>query len=423
MVPDMPPEKNGNIPAEGNKAQIIKNAAVLVLDEVTMMSKINLERIDRTLRDITGKKQLLFGGKILILSGDFRQILPIERNPVDSINTCLKQWKNWDQIKKLPLTINERLRRSMSGNKELKEEYEKFLLALGVGLIQSDIPLPAHLKNLKDYTEDFISLQYPWCKQYTNINEFLSSMFPDIETDFNIPITTVLTPKNCDLYDINSLCINKFRPDIAPTIIKSLDEPIVEEYAKIYTDVTRTMAEEHLNKYNPGTLPQHILELKPYCPLMILRNIDLYNGIANGTRVQLLQIHQKCLQVKLLNGPFKDNIRFLCKIPNTNKNDRNIKMIRRQFPIRLCYGMTIHKAQGQTIERLGIYLPNPVFTHGQLYVALSRVSDPTQISVYIDDKEETQYVDREKNIFYTKNIVFQQILEEEIILTKKRLNL
>ena len=45
---------------------------------------------------------------------------------------------------------------------------------------------------------------------------------------------------------------------------------------------------------------------------------------------------------------------------------------RKQFPIRLSFAMTIKKAQGQTIPTVSVYLPQPIFSHGQLYVALSR---------------------------------------------------
>ena len=57
---------------------------------------------------------------------------------------------------------------------------------------------------------------------------------------------------------------------------------------------------------------------------------------------------------------------------------------RRQFPIRPCFAMTINKAQGQTLRFVGLHLPQHVFSHGQLYVALSRVCSAQCISVYVD---------------------------------------
>jgi ATP-dependent exoDNAse (exonuclease V) alpha subunit len=44
--------------------------------------------------------------------------------------------------------------------------------------------------------------------------------------------------------------------------------------------------------------------------------------------------------------------------------------------------MTINKVQGQTMKIVSIYLPEPVFTHGQLYVALSRATHVNDISVF-----------------------------------------
>ena len=59
---------------------------------------------------------------------------------------------------------------------------------------------------------------------------------------------------------------------------------------------------------------------------------------------------------------------------------------RRQFPVRPAFSMTINKSQGQTLDHVGLYLPEPVFTHGQLhvYVALSRARSFDSITVVTD---------------------------------------
>jgi ATP-dependent DNA helicase PIF1 len=57
------------------------------------------------------------------------------------------------------------------------------------------------------------------------------------------------------------------------------------------------------------------------------------------------------------------------------------KFKRKQFSIRLSFAMTINKAQGQTIPNVGVYLPEPVFSHGQLYVALSKATARSNIKI------------------------------------------
>ena len=76
---------------------------------------------------------------------------------------------------------------------------------------------------------------------------------------------------------------------------------------------------------------------------------------------------------------------------------------RRQFPVRLCYAMTINKSQGQTLQNVGLYLPRLVFSHGQLYVSISCVTSRKGLRILIGD-------DTDPNTNATQNIVYKEIL-------------
>ena len=76
---------------------------------------------------------------------------------------------------------------------------------------------------------------------------------------------------------------------------------------------------------------------------------------------------------------------FLPRIPLCPSDDEMFpfQFKRKQFPIRLSFAMTVNKAQGQTIPNVGVYLPEPVFSHGQLYVALSRATARSNIKILV----------------------------------------
>lgn len=74
---------------------------------------------------------------------------------------------------------------------------------------------------------------------------------------------------------------------------------------------------------------------------------------------------------------------------SVNEDEYPIPLRRLQFPIRLAYAMTINKAQGQTVQHVGLDLRTPVFSYGQLYVALSRCTHPQHLKALFSDGQES----------------------------------
>ena len=82
-----------------------------------------------------------------------------------------------------------------------------------------------------------------------------------------------------------------------------------------------------------------------------------------------------------------------------------IEMERRQFPLRLAFAVTSNKSQGQTLRHVGIYLEQDFFSHGQLYVAMSRVQSINNLKIF-KQSEESMKEGRKK----MTNVVFQEVL-------------
>ncbi|GFU16882.1 ATP-dependent DNA helicase [Trichonephila clavipes] len=87
------------------------------------------------------------------------------------------------------------------------------------------------------------------------------------------------------------------------------------------------------------------------------------------------------LEATILIGKFQGEFVLLPRIPMIH-SDSSIPFKRLQFPIRLAFAMTINKSQGQAMKISGLNVENPCFSHGQLYVACSRVGKPSTLFVY-----------------------------------------
>lgn len=134
---------------------------------------------------------------------------------------------------------------------------------------------------------------------------------------------------------------------------------------------------------------------------MLLRNLSPSQGLCNGTRLIIKSISNRLLVAKITIGEFKDKIVFLPRLPLIpSDSGLPFDMQRIQFPIRPAFAMTINKSQGQSLNFAGIWLEEPVFAHGQLYVALSRVSGWNNVAVHIP-----------KQSCRTTNVVFKEIFD------------
>jgi len=110
---------------------------------------------------------------------------------------------------------------------------------------------------------------------------------------------------------------------------------------------------ELINSLQPSGMPLHKIILKVGAPIMLLRNLDIKNGLSNGTRLIVTKIGRRVLEAEIAVGA---NIGRKVFIPRIKlcPSDYPISFERIQFPVQLCFSMYINKAQGQSLQRFGV---------------------------------------------------------------------
>lgn len=165
------------------------------------------------------------------------------------------------------------------------------------------------------------------------------------------------------------------------------------------------VATEYVNTLEPAGLPPHALVLKRGVPVILLRNLAPSDGLCNGTRLLVTQVTRRVICCQVLSGVRQGQGVFIPRITLTCSPSRSTSftMYRHQFPLRLAFAMTINKSQGQSLAHVGIDLTVPVFSHGQLYVALSRATSAARIRVLLPGSEQA----------VTRNVVFTEVFARE----------
>lgn len=360
-------------------ASLLQNAKVVFWDEASMAHKFALEALHRSLQDVRENQQVM-GGLLIVLSGDFRQILPVVRRGTraNETNACLKSSFLWKHVETLSLTTNMRVR--LRGSREDDFHYADLLLKIGNA---------THPKPSDDGT---IPIPPELCREAENPNDLLEAVFPNLSDHRHnsewLCERAILAPHNETVCKINNEILEKF-PGESVTL-KSIDTTLSPDEAVLYPT-------EFLNSLEISGTPSHILNLKVHAPVMILRNLDPPK-LCNGTKCIVRRITPNCVEVSIASGPDRGTIAFIPRIPLIPSDSMLPFRFRRlQFPLKLSFSITINKSQGQTLNFVGLYLERPCFTHGQFYVAVSRVGKRDSLIIYSDNNS-------------TKNIVYKEVL-------------
>lgn len=295
----------------------------LIIDEISMLSPDLFDKLEEIAR-IIRKSKLPFGGIQLILSGDFCQ-LPV----VGSDKFCFEA-ESWNFCIDDSVYLTEIIR-------QCDKTFQSLLNNVRLGDINGEV-------------KEILN-------QRKNVN---------LTNDFGI-MPTKLYSTNVDVDRINDIELDK---------LAEKDVTFYEYEMDTHINAKVSNRAGVLEKFKKSCNAPEILQLCVGAQVMLLKNLDLANGLANGSRGIVIGFIQDLPVVKFLNG--EERIIDM-EIWEVIENDKPI-LSAKQIPLKIAYAISIHKSQGCSLDFAEIDLTN-IFEYGQAYVALSRVKSLQGLSI------------------------------------------
>ena len=301
---------------------------VLIIDEVSMMTAEFLEKLDEIGRNFRGKPTRMMGGLQLVLVGDFAQLPPVSQSDISGAfieQPMLFDGQIWKECIDKTICLKQIQRQSdpiLQGI--LNEARMGSLSPASVAVLES--------RHISKHT--------------------LSDILP-----------TLIYSMNGKVDRINN------------TKLDALDSDLIVRMATLCTaykkgDVPEDEAEVKriLAKLDNDAAYVPVLCMKVGAQVMLLKNLDVENGLVNGSRGVITQFTEsQAPVVKFVNG-----VNRIMEVEAWMSED-NPKIGKMQYPIRIAYAITIHKSQGATLDCALVDIGKDTFEYGQAYVALSRI--------------------------------------------------
>ncbi|KAE8915891.1 hypothetical protein PF003_g924 [Phytophthora fragariae] len=285
-----------------------------------------------------------FGGKVFVLSGDFRQILPVvvRGTPAETIDACLKSSSLWSHFKQDHFTENMRVQsaRSESTAAELAA-FSEFLLQVGEERLEVNkslgkdfvkIPRDMLIDNTEpdqdmDEAEDILPGAVP--RGLKNIIDVMYADInnPDIATDEYFADRTILTTTNAVVQRINEAVSQRLSGD--PHEYLSVDSVDDDNEGNFFEP-------EVLHTVNINGIPPHKLTLKEGAPIMMMRNLNPDLGLCNGTRLRVVKLKPHVIHATIMTGERQGQDGLIPRIvfvSDGDSRDSPFRLRRKQFPV------------------------------------------------------------------------------------------